>query len=88
MKAVQITFSPTGGTDKVAETITKAWGIPVKKIDLANAETNYSSLSLEKDDIAMIAVPSYGGRVPSLAIQRISNIHGKQTPCVIVCVYG
>ncbi|MBD5509867.1 MAG: 4Fe-4S binding protein [Lachnospiraceae bacterium] len=88
MKAIQITFSPTGGTDKVAETITKAWGIPVNKIDLSNAETNYSSLSLEKDDIAIIAVPSYGGRVPGLAIQRISNIHANQTPCVIVCVYG
>ncbi|MDE7222314.1 MAG: 4Fe-4S binding protein, partial [Acetatifactor sp.] len=43
---------------------------------------------LGKDDIAIIAAPSYGGRVPGLAAQRISNIHANQTPCVIVCVYG
>jgi Fe-S-cluster-containing hydrogenase component 2 len=88
MKVSQIVFSPTGGTGKVAEVITQAWGMPVTKIDLSNAETDYSSFRLEKEDIAIIAVPSYGGRVPSLAAQRISNIHGNHTPCVIVCVYG
>lgn len=88
MNVSQITFSPTGGTDKVAEIITKAWGMPINKIDLSNAETDCSSLNLDKEDIAIIAVPSYGGRVPSLAAQRISNIHAEKTPCVIVCVYG
>ena len=43
MSVLQITFSPTGGTDKVTEIITKTWGIPVKKIDLTNAETDGSS---------------------------------------------
>ncbi len=88
MNVSQITFSPTGGTDKVTEIITKAWGMPVNKIDLSDADTDYSSLRFGKEDIAIIAVPSYGGRVPSLAAQRISNIHGNQVPCVIVCVYG
>lgn len=88
MKVSQIVFSPTGGTEKVAEIITSAWGMPIRKIDLSNGETDYSSLSFETDDIAIIAVPSYGGRVPGLATQRISNIQGNHTPCVIVCVYG
>ena len=88
MRVSQIIFSPTGGTEKVADAITNTWGLPVNKIDLSNAETDYSSLSFEKDDIALIAAPSFGGRVPSLATQRISNIHGNHTPCVIVCVYG
>ena len=88
MKISQIVFSPTGGTEKVAEIITKAWELPVNKIDLSNAKTDYSSLSLKKEDIAIIAVPSYAGRVPLLAAQRISKIHGNQIPCVIVCVYG
>lgn len=88
MKVLQITFSPTGGTDKVADIITKAWGMPVEKVDLSNAETDYSLINLDKDDIAVIAVPSFGGRVPHLAVQRISEIHGNQALCVIVCVYG
>ena len=88
MNVSQIIFSPTGGTKQVADIITKEWEMPVNKIDLSNAKTNYSALILEKDTIAVIAVPSFGGRVPAPAIQRISQIHSNQTPCVIVCVYG
>lgn len=88
MNVSQITFSPTGGTGKVAEIITKAWGMPANKIDLTDAKIDYSSLCFSQGEIAVIAVPSYGGRVPSLAAERISHIRGNQTPCVIVCVYG
>ncbi len=88
MNISQIVFSPTGGTKQVTDIITKAWGMPVNEMDLTNAETDYDALSLKKEDIAVIAVPSYGGRVPALAAQRISKIHGNQARCVIVCVYG
>jgi len=88
MNVSQIVFSPTGGTKQVADIIIKAWEMPVNEIDLTNAETDYAALSLKKDDIAVIAVPSYGGRVPALAVQRISKIQGNQAQCVIVCVYG
>lgn len=88
MNVSQIIFSPTGGTEKVADTIVKEWGMPVSKIDLSNAKTDYSTLSLDKGDVAVIAVPSYGGRVPELAVQRISKIRANQTRCIIVCVYG
>lgn len=88
MNVSQIIFSPTGGTKQVTDIITKAWGMSVNEIDLTNAETNYATFSLRKDDIAIIAVPSYGGRVPTLATQRILKIRGNQAQCVIVCVYG
>ena len=88
MNVSQIIFSPTGGTKQVTDTITNAWGMDVNEIDLTNAETDYATLSLNKEDIAIIAVPSFGGRVPALATQRISKIRGNQARCVIVCVYG
>ncbi len=88
MNVSQIIFSPTGGTKKVTDIITKAWGMPVNEIDLTNAKTDYTALSMKKEDITVIAVPSYGGRVPALAAQRISQIRGSQAQCVIVCVYG
>ena len=88
MGVVQIIFSPTGGTQKVADIITSEWGIPVKKIDLSNAKNDFSAASLNKEDVAVIAVPSFGGRVPALAAQRLGKIHGNQALCVLVCVYG
>ena len=36
----------------------------------------------------MIAVPSYGGRVPGPAAERISKIQGNGAKAVLVCVYG
>lgn len=88
MKVRRIVFSPTGGTRKVAEIITSQWEGVVDEVDLTSAETDFSSFSFAGDDIAVIAVPSYGGRVPALAADRIKKIHGNQTCCIIVCVYG
>ncbi len=48
MKVSQIIFSPTGGTEKVADAITNTWGLPVNKIDLSNAETDIPRLVLKK----------------------------------------
>ena len=65
MKVTQIVFSPTGGTQQVLDTITSTWENQVRKIDLTDAGNEYSALNFSQDDIAVIAVPSYGGRVPA-----------------------
>lgn len=88
MKVTQIVFSPTGGTQQVVDTITSTWGNRVEKVDLTNPENDYSDLNFSRDDIAVIAVPSYGGRVPALSAERLAKINGNHAQCVIVCVYG
>ena len=88
MSVFQIVFSPTGGTQKVADTITLKWDKPARKIDLSDPKTDFAAISLEKEDIAVIAVPSFGGRVPALAVERLEKIHGNGAMCVAVCVYG
>ncbi len=88
MRAFQIVFSPTGGAQKVADTITSKWDKPAEKIDLSDPKTDFTAVSLEREDIAVIAVPSFGGRVPALATERLEKIHGNGAMCVVVCVYG
>lgn len=88
MRVVQIVFSPTGGTQKVADTITSELGKPVDQIDLSDPNKDFSEVSLDKEDIAVIVVPSFGGRVPALAIERLEKIHGNGAMCIVVCVYG
>ena len=88
MKIKQIVFSPTGGTQKVVNILTEKWRNHINEIDLTDINMNYNSIHFEKYDVAVIAVPSYGGRVPALATERISKIQGNQAKCVIVCVYG
>ena len=52
MNVTQITFSPTGGTARVADIITSAWRTPVHKIDLSHAQTADSLLNLGKEELA------------------------------------
>ncbi|MDE6750952.1 MAG: EFR1 family ferrodoxin [Lachnospiraceae bacterium] len=88
MALVQIVFSPTGGTGKVADIIAEEWEGPVTCVDLSDGKTDFSKIKLEQRDAALIAVPSYGGRVPELAAKRLMKINGNKAKCVIVCVYG
>lgn len=39
-------------------------------------------------DIAIVAVPVYGGRVAETAMERLQWIKGQQTPVIPVVVYG
>ncbi len=86
MDLIQIVFSPTGGTQRVADILTENLGKPARKIDLTDA--GLKTTHLEREDFAVIAVPSYGGRVPALAAQRLAQVHGNQARCAVVCVYG
>ncbi len=88
MKFIQIIFSPTGGTKKAAETITSEWSKSVETIDLCDPSVDFAKCSFDKKDLVLIALPSYGGRVPALAAQRLSQIKGNTARCVLLCVYG
>ena len=49
-----------------------------------NPKTSWNS----KEDLAVIAVPSYAGRVPAVAVQRLAAVKGNGARAVLVCVYG
>lgn len=86
MKYAQVIFSPTGGTMRTAKIITDAWGTEVETVDLSDPAL--SPCSFQKGDLVLIAVPSYGGRVPELAAQRLTVLQGNGASCVPLCVYG
>ena len=88
MKIYKICFSPTGGTEKVAGFIAAKLGSDIVNIDLTDRKADFKGVALNGDDVAVIAVPSYGGRVPAPAAERITQISGNGARAVIVCVYG
>jgi len=87
MKYIQIVFSPTGGTQKVADAL-NAGCLPDETIDLSVCNADYSKYNLDSDDVALIAMPSFGGLAVQVALDRLSKINGNSAKCVIVCVYG
>lgn len=88
MNCTEILFSPTGGTKRAADILAGALADAVKIVDLTDAAGNFSGQSLEGCDIAVIAVPSFGGRVPQTAAGRLTKMNGQGTKAVLVCVYG
>lgn len=88
MKLHNIVFSPTGGTKKVADYLIGALEGDVTTVDLTDSKQDFHAVSLTKEDVAVISVPSYGGRVPAVAAERLSRVHGNGARAVLVCVYG
>ena len=88
MNIKQITFSPTGGTKKVADVVCRGIGTDVECIELCVPESKVVQTTIAAEDIIVIAAPVYGGRIPALAVERISQIMGDGAKCVVVAVYG
>ena len=86
MNYAQLIFSPTGGTARTAELITGVWDGAVETVDLTDPAL--LPHAFQKGDLVLLAVPSYGGRVPALAAQRMEAIQGNGADCVLLCVYG
>ncbi|MGD0803233.1 MAG: 4Fe-4S binding protein [Candidatus Bathyarchaeia archaeon] len=88
-KVELIYYSPTGTSKKVLEGVAKGLGVKdVEQIDLTPYEAATKSYSVSTGNLAVIAVPVYGGRVPIVAAQRLKTVKGNDTPAVIVTLYG
>ncbi len=81
-------FSPTGGTARVAQALTEPLGGVRETVDLCDRRIDFDAVALSPADVAWIAVPSFAGRVPVTAMERLSRIRGGGARAVLVCVYG
>ncbi len=88
MAFYEITFSPTGGTKKAADFLKTGLSKITELIDLCDRETDFAEYPFTSGDFALIAVPSYGGRVPALAAERLKKLNGNGAKAVLLCVYG
>lgn len=83
-----ITYSPTRTSWQVAKAISETSGGKV----VADTDLTYPgddiSLTCGANDLAVFAVPVYGGRIAPVAVQRLAGIKGQSTPAVITVVYG
>lgn len=88
MRVFDIVFSPTGGTEKASGYIANALEGETVAVDLTDSGLGFRTVAMTKEDVAVIAVPSYGGRVPAVAAERLGMMRGNGAQAVLVCVYG
>lgn len=86
-------FSATGTTKKTLEEIsTKILEEDnIKKgktIDFTLPDDRVKGQEFEEDDILLIGLPVYAGRVPNVLVNYLNSIKGKNTLAIPVVVYG
>lgn len=85
-KVHAIFFSPARSTKKVVEAI--AFGISDNVIIHDITQGIQKDINIDVNDIAVVGVPVYFGRVPALARQHLKQINGNGARVVVTCVYG
>lgn len=87
MSMYSLTFSPTGGVKKVMDILEKELTVNTQ-IDLSVQGQDYRQYTFQKEDVCLIGVPSYGGRVPDVALERIKEMSADGALAIIVVVFG
>ena len=84
-----VCFSPTGTTKAVIKAI--ASGIDQRNmelVDITEPEMRTQSLHTSEDELLIVGVPVYMGRVPALLNEWLHSVKAINTPVVCVVVYG
>lgn len=87
MSIYSMYFSPTGGTKKVIDILTRELPLD-SQIDLSAADDAYGAYSFTEGDVCLIGVPSFGGRVPSIALERMRQMRVNGATAVLVVAFG
>jgi len=82
-------FSPTGTTKAVVQGISRDLNQrSVEIIDITRPDARKKPLQISENELLVIAVPVYMGRVPALLMEWLQVIKAQKTPVVCVVVYG
>ncbi len=83
-------FSPTGSTKRIVESVEKGIEAEEKrKIDITYfKERENFNLKIDKDELLIIGIPVYAGRIPDFIIPVLKKLQGNGQFAVLISVYG
>ncbi len=84
-----IYFSPTGTTRKVLEAVARGLAADnIERLDLTHEAAEAAGIREVRCDLAIIGTPVYSGRVPLQAMEAMHLVKARNTPAIVVAVYG
>ncbi|MDE6778199.1 MAG: 4Fe-4S binding protein [Alistipes sp.] len=83
-----IAFSPTGTSLRTARAVAEGFGAGETVVHDLTLPKGCGETAVPRGDVAVVAVPVYGGHVPQPAAERLRRVHGDATPAVAIVVYG
>lgn len=81
-------FSPTNTTKKVVRSIAKGMDMDYEEHNITLLKERNKSYEFGQDDLLIVGVPVYGGRIPIFLEKVFRSIKGNNTPAIFVTVYG
>lgn len=84
----ELLFSATGKTENVLNIFSDQWNEKKERIDLFEYSFDYTKYSFTDNDLCIIAVPVFGGRVPTAAVEKLNKLHGNGAKAVMIAVFG
>jgi ferredoxin/NAD(P)H-dependent FMN reductase len=82
-------FSPTHTTKRILQDIAGGLGIPTgAELDLTPPHAAAREVLATEGDLFILGAPVYAGRIPPVALSRLGCLKGKNTPAVVIAVYG
>lgn len=87
MKVTTLYFSATYTTKRVVEAVAAGLSDEVVSYDITN-DTATDTVTIPREELLVVGVPVYAGRVPAMAVERLRRFKGDSTPAVVVAVYG
>lgn len=84
-----VCFSPTGTTRTIAENISQGLNVGQHEmIDITQPSARAKCRKKFDNEIVIIAVPVYYGRVPETVVSCLSQFRAEKTLAILVTVYG
>ena len=82
-------YSPTQTTQKILQSIAEGLKAEnVRDVDLTPPESTSTLQGDKQEDLIIIGVPVYEGRVAKTAIPRLQQLKAAKTPAAVVVLYG
>ncbi|MCF8012333.1 MAG: EFR1 family ferrodoxin [Clostridiales bacterium] len=81
-------FSATDTTARVVKEVGKAISDEVKEYDITLPGTRQEKLVFGCNELVIVGVPVYAGRVPDFLIDYFEKVKGNNTPAIFIVVYG
>ncbi len=82
-------FSPTGTTRKIIQNIAGGMNMDgIEFVDITKPSARQQNLQTDDNELLLVAVPVYMGRIPGILSNWLKSIRAFHTPAICVVVYG
>lgn len=88
LKVNTIYFSPTETTKKIMTAVAQGIGNQIHEKNITLPEFRTEPCCFTREDLVIVGVPVYGGRVPGFLREYFKSINGNGTNAVCIALYG